>query len=383
MDPKRWEKLEALVDQALAMSPEQRGEFLGKTCGGDTELRREVESLLSHSDQALKFMSDFSDKVITPSLSEVKAQQDQPGPDTTSAFINKTIAHYHITEKLGEGGMGVVYKARDMKLDRTVALKFLPEHLIASEKDKQRFIREAKAAAALNHPNICTIYNVDEYNGNPFIVMEYIDGSTLRDLRKSENPEPSVVMDFAAQIADALHKAHGAGIIHRDIKPGNVMVNADGRIKVMDFGIAKLKSSGQITKTGRIMGTIAYMSPEQIRGEQVDHRSDIWALGVVLYEMLAGEHPFAGENNAAVLHSILNKEPPPVGELLPDCPRVVQNIVWKLLRILLNATRMPVRLSMTCTGTNRRDYGNNLQNADVCQSFPNTVLRAALYRFYR
>jgi eukaryotic-like serine/threonine-protein kinase len=332
MDPKRWEKLEALVDQALAMPPEQREEFLGKTCGGDTELRREAESLLSHSDQALKFMSDFSDKVITPSLSEVKAQHDQPGPVEKSALLNKTIAHYYITEKLGEGGMGVVYKARDMKLDRTVALKFLPEHLIASEKDKQRFIREAKAAAALNHPNICTIHNVDEHDGNPFIVMEYIDGSTLRDLRKSENPEPSVVMDFAAQIADALHKAHGAGIIHRDIKPGNVMVNADGRIKVMDFGIAKLKSSGQITKTGRIMGTIAYMSPEQIRGEPVDHRSDIWALGVVLYEMLAGEHPFAGKNNAAVLHSILNKEPLPVGELLPDCPRVVQNIVWKLLQ---------------------------------------------------
>ena len=332
MNPKRWEKLEELVEQALAMPPEQREGFLSESCGGDTELRREAESLLSNSDQALKFMSDFSDKVITPSLSKVNEQHDQPWLDTKSTLTHQTIAHYYITEKLGEGGMGVVYKARDTKLDRTVALKFLPQHLIASEKDKQRFIREAKAAAALNHPNICTIHNVDEYNGNPFIVMEYIDGSTLRDLRKSVNPEPSVAMDYAAQIADALHKAHGAGIIHRDIKPGNIMMNAEGRIKMMDFGIAKLKDSGQITETGRTMGTIAYMSPEQIRGEPVDHRSDIWALGVVLYEMLAGEHPFAGKNNAAVLHSILNKEPPPVGELLPDCPRVVQNIVWKLLQ---------------------------------------------------
>jgi eukaryotic-like serine/threonine-protein kinase len=332
MDPKRWEKLESLVEQALVLPPEKRDEFLSETCGGDTELRREIESLLRHSDQALKFMSDFSDKVITPSLSEVNEQHDQPWPDTKSALIHKTIAHYHITEKLGEGGMGVVYKARDTKLDRTVALKFLPRHLISSEKDQQRFIREAKAAAALNHPNICTIHNVDEYDGNQFIVMEYIDGSTLLDLRISENPEPSVVLDYTAQIAEALHKAHDAGIIHRDIKPGNIMVNADGRIKIMDFGIAKLKGSGQITKAARAIGTMAYMSPQQIRGESADHRSDLWALGVVLYEMLTGEHPFSGENNAAVLLSILNKEPRLVSELVPDCPRGIQKIVWKLLQ---------------------------------------------------
>jgi len=273
------------------------------------------------------------DKVIAPSLSEVKAQQDHPGPAGKSALINKTIAHYHITEILGEGGMGVVYKARDTKLDRTVALKFLPSHLVTGGRDfKKRFYREAKAAAALNHPNVCTIHSIEEFEGVPFLSMEWVDGLTLRRNLKNDAISLEQAIEYAILIADGLSEAHQAGIIHRDIKPENIMVDTKGRIKVMDFGIAKLKSSGQITKTDRTIGTMAYMSPEQIRGELADHRSDIWALGVVLYEMLAGEHPFAGKKNAVVLHSILNKEPRPVCELLPDCPRGVQEIVLKLLR---------------------------------------------------
>jgi len=220
-------------------------------------------------------------------------------------------SHYKIIEKLGEGGMGVVYKAQDNKLDRTVALKFLPSHLTKSDEDKQRFIREAKAAAALNHPHICTIHAVDEYDGSQFIVMEYVDGVTLR--QKSEvrdqtsvsskpgnwNLELGTVVDYALQIAEALSEAHDKGIVHRDIKPENIMVDSKDRIKVMDFGLAKLKGAGNLTKSGSTVGTMAYMSPEQIQGDEIDHRSDIFSFGIVLYEMLTGKTPFRGEHEAA------------------------------------------------------------------------------------
>ena len=247
-------------------------------------------------------------------------------------MIGSTISHYRIEEKLGEGGMGVVYRARDIKLDRLVALKFLPPHLTQSEEDKQRFIREAKAAAALNHPNICTIYNVDEHEGNQFIVMEYIDGNTLGELQKSGTLEPRQIIDYAVQIAEALSKAHDAGIIHRDIKPGNIMVNADGRIKVMDFGLAKLKgSAGEITKTGSTVGTMAYMAPEQIQGREVDHRADIFAFGVMLFEMLAGVRPFRGEHEAALTYSIVNEEPTSIRNYLPEAPEELERFFEKAL----------------------------------------------------
>ena len=247
------------------------------------------------------------------------------------------ISHYTILEKLGEGGMGVVYKARDTKLDRDVALKFLPQQLTASEEDRLRFIREAKSAAALNHPNICTIHSVDEYEGNQFIVMEYIDGNTLGELQKSGTLEPGQIIDYAIQIAEALSKAHDAGIIHRDIKPGNIMVNADGRIKMMDFGLAKLKgSAGEITKTGSTVGTMAYMAPEQIQGREVDHRADIFAFGVVLFEMLTGTRPFRGEHEAALTYSIVNEEPAPFTKYVPhadpELVRIVEQMLEKNLR---------------------------------------------------
>jgi len=243
-----------------------------------------------------------------------------------------TISHYTILEKLGEGGMGVVYKARDTKLERDVALKFLPQHLTSSEEDKQRFIREAKAAAALNHPNICTIYSVDEDEGNQFIVMEYIDGSTLRNVQKSGNLEPELVISYAVQIAEALSKAHDAGIIHRDIKAGNIMVNADAHIKIMDFGLAKLKGSAEeITKTGSTVGTMAYMAPEQIQGKEVDHRADIFAFGVVLFEMLAGVRPFRGEHEAALTYSIVNEEPVSILNYLAEAPEELERFFKKAL----------------------------------------------------
>ncbi len=242
-------------------------------------------------------------------------------------MIGRTVSHYKILEKLGEGGMGVVYKARDTKLDRDVALKFLSTHLIASEKEKQRFTREAKAVAALNHPNICTIHNVDEHNDRQFIVMEYIEGSTLREKLRENGLKVQTALPYAIQILKALKEAHSKGIVHRDIKCNNIMVTPDDRIKIMDFGLAKLKGSAQVTKTGKTVGTITYMSPEQVRGEEVDRRSDIWSFGVVLYEMLTGVLPFKEDYEHAVMYSILNEDPPPVTRVTPSLPHELEEIV--------------------------------------------------------
>jgi eukaryotic-like serine/threonine-protein kinase len=258
-------------------------------------------------------------------------------------MIGQIISHYKILEKLGEGGMGIVYKAHDTKLDRTVALKFLPPHLTATDEDKQRFIREAKAAAALNHPNICTVYSVEEHDDQQFISMEYVDGVTLREKleignRKSEtrqpgtwNLEPGTAIDYALQIAEALEEAHSKGIIHRDIKPENIMVDLKNRIKVMDFGLAKLRGSMNLTKAGSTLGTVAYMSPEQAMGMELDHRADIWALGVVLYEMLTGRLPFEGEHEAACLYSIVNLDPKPLTDIIPNVSLRFQAIIDKAL----------------------------------------------------
>jgi serine/threonine protein kinase/tetratricopeptide (TPR) repeat protein len=255
-------------------------------------------------------------------------------------MIGKTISHYKILEKLGEGGMGVVYKAHDTKLDRTVALKFLPSHLTKSDEDKGRFIREAKAAAALNHPNICTIHSVDEHDGTQFIVMEYIDGVTLREkiglspLDKG-GPQGGLSIDtalsFALQIAEALAEAHEKGIVHRDIKPENIMVDAKNRIKVMDFGLAKLKGEMNLTKAGSTVGTVAYMSPEQIQGQDVDHRSDIFSFGVMLYELLTGNTPFRGEHEAAMVYSIVNEDPFAINQDVPDVSPGMIHLLDRLL----------------------------------------------------
>jgi len=255
-------------------------------------------------------------------------------------MIGKIISHYKILEKLGEGGMGVVYKAHDTKLDRTVALKFLPPHLTKSDEDKHRFIREAKAAAALNHPHICTIYSVEEYEEQQFISMEYIDGTTLRQ-KKGSSPltkgglqgslSVDTALSFSLQIAEALTEAHEKGIVHRDIKPENIMVDAKNRIKVMDFGLAKLKGEMNITKAGSTVGTVAYMSPEQIQGQDVDHRSDIFSFGVVLYELLTGNTPFRGEHEAAMVYSIVNEDPFPINEDVPDVSPGMIHLLDRLL----------------------------------------------------
>jgi len=244
-------------------------------------------------------------------------------------MIGQTISHYKILEKLGEGGMGVVYKAHDTKLDRDVALKFLPHHLTATADEQARFLQEARAASALNHPNICTIHAIEEQDGQQFIVMEYVDGKTLRQMVPLQKSQTAI--DYAIQIGEALAEAHSKGVVHRDIKTDNIMVNSKNQIKVMDFGLAKLKGSLKLTRTSSTVGTLAYMAPEQIEGGEVDARSDIFSFGVVLYEMLTGHMPFRGEHEAAMVYSIVNEEPTPIQKYLPETSSELVHIINRAL----------------------------------------------------
>ena len=248
-------------------------------------------------------------------------------------MIGQTISHYKILKKLGQGGMGIVFQAQDTQLDRIVALKFLPQHLTANETERARFIQEAKAASALNHPNVCTIHTIEEYDGAQFIVMEYVEGVTLRDKFRNAPMKMNDALAYAVQIGDALHEAHSKGIVHRDVKADNIMVNSKNQIKVMDFGLAKLKGSLKLTRASSTVGTLAYMAPEQIQGEEVDARSDIFSFGVVFYEMLAQRTPFRGEHEAAMLYSIVNEDPEPIEkfrpEVSPECIRIIKRSLEK------------------------------------------------------
>ncbi|OVE79613.1 hypothetical protein BVY01_01965 [bacterium I07] len=246
-------------------------------------------------------------------------------------MIGQNISHYEVLEKLGKGGMGEVYKAQDIVLKRVVALKMVRPEAIGDPEARERFYREAMAASALNHPNITTIYEVDQWFDRDFISMEYVSGHTLKEMSKSGPLDLKKVIDIATQIADALEEAHSQGIIHRDIKSDNVMVTEKGLVKVMDFGLAKITGQTQLTRTGSTLGTLSYMSPEQIQGKQVDRRSDIFSFGVVLYEMLAGQLPFKGEYEAAVTYSIVNKEPYPLEELRSNLSPVLLSLVNRIL----------------------------------------------------
>jgi Tol biopolymer transport system component len=246
-------------------------------------------------------------------------------------MIGQTISHYRIVEKLGEGGMGVVYKAEDTKLGRTVALKFLASHLTADQESGQRFIREAKAAANLDHPNVCTVYEIDEVNGQAFLAMAFLQGRTLKQ-KIAERPLPlGEALDIATQIGQGLQAAHEQGIVHRDVKPANIMITPQGRVKIMDFGLAQFSDRSRLTQTAVAVGTPAYMSPEQAQRQPTDRRTDLWSLGVVLYEMVTGRLPFEGEREQAVLYAISNEEPESVTALRAGLPMELEWIIGKCL----------------------------------------------------
>ncbi|MDP2884180.1 MAG: protein kinase [Ignavibacteria bacterium] len=247
-------------------------------------------------------------------------------------MIGQTISHYRILEKLGEGGMGVVYKAQDLKLDRDVALKFLPLHVAASSDDKARFLQEAKAVASLEHPNICTVYEIDEVGGKQFIAMAYVEGQNLHELLKTGPMKIEQAIDLALQVAEGLSAAHKKDIVHRDIKSSNIIVAPDGQATIMDFGLAKRIGMTQLTIAGATVGTVPYMSPEQARGDDVDHRTDIWSFGVMLYEMVAGRLPFRSDYNEALIYSILNEEPPAASSVRADVPMHVEGVVKKAMQ---------------------------------------------------
>jgi eukaryotic-like serine/threonine-protein kinase len=334
MKPERWEQVDNLLQSALQRPPEQRAAFLKEACDGDEALRREVESLLRAHEQAGEFLEAPALEVEARALAD---NQSQPR-------VGGMIGPYRMLAPLGAGGMGEVYRARDNRLGREVAIKVLPAQFIQDEDRLRRFIREAQATSALNHPNIITIYEIGQSNGTHFIATELIEGQTLQQRSASTGMKLLAALDVAIQAASALSAAHAAGIVHRDIKPENLMLRPDGLVKVLDFGLAKLTEQRPraadseaptalkvSTDPGTVLGTVQYMSPEQARGLEVDARTDIFSLGVVLYEMITGRAPFVGATKTDVLVAILEREPAPLSRHAPALPAELERIVTKAL----------------------------------------------------
>jgi len=332
----RWQEVERVYHLALTKPPDDRSEFLDHACGDDNELRLEVESLLAYETEA----KDFIESPALELAAKMMADKD------SATVVGRTINQYKILSLLGAGGMGEVYLAEDTRLRRKVALKFLPLLLTQDKSHLRRFETEARAVAALSHPNVCTIHEVIETSeGRQCIVMEYVEGITLRDHMAEKPLKVNEAVEIAMQIASALSAAHTRGIVHRDIKPENVMLRGDGYVKVLDFGLAKLTEKADVadsqsetprmelkTTPGVLMGTVAYMSPEQARGLPVDARTDIWSLGVVLYEMVAGRKPFDGPTPTDVIISIAEREPQPVSHTAPEAMLLQRRIAKALAK---------------------------------------------------
>jgi eukaryotic-like serine/threonine-protein kinase len=335
MKPERWQQINDLFQSATDCMPEQRDGFLEEACRGDERLRREVKSLVVAYERTENFIETPAFEVVPELLVN----------ENSGTLIGELIGHYRIESLIGVGGMGEVYRARDEQLSRKVALKLLPRQLTADETQVSRFKTEARAASALNHPNILTVYEIGSEGDRQFIATEFIEGVTLRAWLSGGKIGLRDALEVAIQVASGLAAAHEAGVVHRDIKPENIMLRPDGYVKVLDFGIAKLneqqpavnhgftgKMAMHETQPGLVLGTVRYMSPEQTRGDKADARSDIWNLGVVIYEMIAGIPPFQGETPSDCIAAILMTEPPALSGTLPDVPVKLESILKKALR---------------------------------------------------
>jgi len=332
MDAERWKRVDNLLQSALRMPADRQGEFLRNACAGDSALEQEVQSLLSSHGK----LGDFLEEPVVAAAAQPPPYHDPS--ETEDTLSGQTIAHYRVLHRLGVGGMGMVYEAEDLRLGRHVALKLLLESQATQSKSLVRFQQEARSIAALNHPHICTVYEVEEYEGRPVIVMELLQGETLKQrLQEGAVPAPQALR-WGSEVAEALEAAHAAGLVHRDIKPANVFVTRRGAVKVLDFGLAKLSVAEaadldheSLTSMGVIPGTTAYMSPEQIRGDELDGRTDLFSLGVMLYEMATGHRPFVEKNAALTMDAVLHKHPASPRELNPDLSPELEAVIGRAM----------------------------------------------------
>ena len=333
MNPERWRRIKHVHQSALEVESGRREEYLREACAGDESLLKEVTSLLDQDGNGHGLLDSPALEVVAQALGKEEVHR-------THDLAGRTLLHYLIEEKIGQGGMGEVYRARDTRLDRKVALKILPPAFASDQDRMKRFIREAKAASALSHSNVATIFEVGEAEGVNFIAMEYVSGQTLSEYARKHTVEPQQIIDIGIQIADALDEAHGKGIIHRDLKPANAMMTARRQVKVLDFGLAKLagpacqpgeSSPSSLTESGLVIGTVASMSPEQVLGHDLDHRTDIFSLGTILYELATGHSPFAGGTTTEIMDRILHWQPDPIARFNHQAPPELERIVRKCL----------------------------------------------------